>query len=64
MGLVHCTYKKFNTVLGNNISTGHNAKIHGCKINDNVLIGMGAIILDGAIIEKHNYCCCLVNFRR
>ena len=51
--VVHCTYKKFNTVLGNNISIGHNAVIHGCKINDNVLIGMGAIILDGAIIEKN-----------
>lgn len=52
--VIHCTYKKFNTNLGNNISIGHNAIIHGCTIHDNVLIGMGAIILDGAIIEKNS----------
>ena len=52
--VIHCTYKKFNTRLGSNISIGHNAIIHGCTIHDNVLVGMGAIILDGAIIEKNS----------
>jgi len=39
---VHCTYEKFPTVVGNNVSIGHNAIVHGCTIEDNVLIGMGA----------------------
>jgi carbonic anhydrase/acetyltransferase-like protein (isoleucine patch superfamily) len=36
------------------VSIGHNAIIHGCKIEDNVLIGMGAIIMDGALIQKNS----------
>ena len=52
--VVHCTYQKTNTVIGNNVSIGHNAIIHGCKIEDNVLIGMGAIIMDGALIQKNS----------
>jgi carbonic anhydrase/acetyltransferase-like protein (isoleucine patch superfamily) len=43
---VHCTYEKFPTVVGNNVSIGHNAIVHGCTIEDNVLIGMGAIVMD------------------
>lgn len=46
--VVHCTYEKTNTVIGNNVSIGHNAVVHGCRIHDQVLVGMGAIILDGA----------------
>ncbi|MCK0129936.1 gamma carbonic anhydrase family protein [Flavobacteriaceae bacterium F08102] len=51
--VVHCTYKKSPTVLGNNVSIGHNAIVHGCTINDNVLIGMGSIIMDDCVIESN-----------
>lgn len=51
--IVHCTYKKHPTVIGNNVSIGHNAIVHGCTINDNVLIGMGAIVMDNCIIESN-----------
>jgi carbonic anhydrase/acetyltransferase-like protein (isoleucine patch superfamily) len=51
---IHCTYLKTQTVLGNNVSVGHNAIVHGCKIEDNVLIGMGAIVMDGVHIGKNS----------
>ena len=44
--VIHCTYLKTKTVLGNNVSVGHNAIVHGCTVHDNVLIGMGAIVMD------------------
>ena len=44
--VIHCTYKKHPTVIGNNVSIAHNAVVHGCIIHDNVLIGMGAIVMD------------------
>ncbi len=44
--IIHCTYQKTKTLVGNNVSIGHNAIVHGCKIDDNVLIGMGAIVMD------------------
>ncbi len=50
---VHATYLKSPTNIGNNVSIAHNAVVHGCTIHDNVLIGIGAIILDDAIIESH-----------
>ena len=49
---VHCTYKKWPTTIGNNVSVGHNAIIHGCTIQDNVLIGMGAIVMDDCIVGE------------
>ena len=52
--VVHCTYEKHSTVIGNNVSIGHNAIVHGCTIHDNVLIGMGSIVLDGAIIGRNS----------
>lgn len=52
--VIHCTYKKAATKIGNNVSIGHNAIVHGCTIKDNVLIGMGAIIMDGCIIESNS----------
>ncbi len=52
--VIHCTYQKHPTVIGNNVSIGHNAIVHGCKIKDNVLIGMGAIIMDNCIIESNS----------
>lgn len=52
--IIHCTYQKHATVIGNNVSIGHNAIVHGCTIHDNVLIGMGAIVMDGCIIESNS----------
>ncbi len=51
--VIHCTYKKSPTNIGNNVSIAHNATVHGCTIKDNVLIGMNAVILDDAIIESN-----------
>lgn len=50
---IHATYKKSPTHIGNNVSIAHNAVVHGCTIKDNVLIGMGAIVLDNAIVESN-----------
>jgi carbonic anhydrase/acetyltransferase-like protein (isoleucine patch superfamily) len=52
--VIHCTYKRTQTVIGNNVSIGHNAIVHGCTIADNVLVGMGAIIMDRAEIGSHS----------
>ena len=52
--IVHCTYEKAKTIIGNNVSIGHNAIVHGCTLQDNVLVGMGAIIMDHAVIEKNS----------
>lgn len=50
--VVHGTLNHSETILGNNVSVGHNAIIHGCQIEDNVLVGMGAIVMDNAVIKK------------
>ena len=52
--VIHCTYRKAPVRIGNNVSIAHNAIIHGCTIHDNVLIGMGAVIMDDVVI--HNHC--------
>lgn len=52
--VIHCTYKKTQTIIGDRVSIGHNAILHGCIIEDEVLIGMGAIVMDGAIIGKNS----------
>lgn len=52
--VIHCTYLKAKTVIGNNVSIGHNAIVHGCVIEDNVLIGMGAIVMDHAHIGSNS----------
>ena len=52
--VIHATYKKSPTTIGNNVSIGHNALVHGCTIHDDVLIGMGAIIMDDCIIESNS----------
>lgn len=52
--VIHCTYQKHATVIGNNVSIGHNAIVHGCTIQDNVLIGMGAIVMDGCMVESNS----------
>ena len=58
--VIHCTYQNLpagqqgaKTVIGNNVSIGHNAIVHGCTLQDNVLIGMGAIVMDNAVVEKN-----------
>lgn len=51
---IHCTYQKTKTVIGNNVSIGHNALVHGCTVEDNVLIGMGAIVMDNAVIGQNS----------
>lgn len=51
--VIHCTYQKHATSIGNNVSIGHNAIVHGCTIQDNVLIGMGAIVMDNCTIESN-----------
>ena len=51
--IIHCTYKKFPTLLGNNVSVGHRAIVHGCTIHDNVLVGMGAIVMDNVVVESN-----------
>lgn len=48
--IIHCTYQKNPTEIGNDVSIGHNAIVHGCKIEDNVLIGMGAIVMDKVVV--------------
>ncbi|MBD0724285.1 gamma carbonic anhydrase family protein [Flavobacterium sp. L1I52] len=52
--VIHCTYQKYPTIIGNNVSIGHNAIVHGCVVHDNVLIGMGAIVMDNCIIESNS----------
>jgi carbonic anhydrase/acetyltransferase-like protein (isoleucine patch superfamily) len=52
--VVHCTHQKHPTVVGNNVSIGHNAIVHGCTIHDNVLIGMGAIVMDNCVIHSNS----------
>ncbi len=52
--VIHCTYQKHATIIGNNVSIGHNAIVHGCTIKDNVLIGMGAIVMDNCVVESNS----------
>jgi carbonic anhydrase/acetyltransferase-like protein (isoleucine patch superfamily) len=52
--VIHATYQTSPTTIGNNVSIGHNAIVHGCTIHDNVLIGMGSIIMDDCIVESNS----------
>lgn len=52
--VIHCTYQKYPTIIGNNVSIGHNAIVHGCVVHDNVLIGMGAIVMDNCTVESNS----------
>jgi carbonic anhydrase/acetyltransferase-like protein (isoleucine patch superfamily) len=58
--VIHCTYENLpagqagsKTIIGNNVSIGHNAIVHGCTIADNVLIGMGSIVMDNVTIGSN-----------
>lgn len=50
---IHCTFEKYGTTIGNNVSIGHHAIVHGCTLHDNVLVGMGAIIMDNAVVHSN-----------
>lgn len=50
--VIHATYQKASTTIGNFVSIGHNAIVHGCTLHDKVLVGMGAIIMDHAVIGE------------
>ncbi len=52
--VIHATYQKSPTTIGNNVSIGHNAIVHGCTIYDNVLIGMGSIVMDDCVVESNS----------
>lgn len=52
--MLHCTYQKHPLNIGNNVSIGHNAIVHGCTLHDNVLIGMGAIVMDACVVESNS----------
>jgi carbonic anhydrase/acetyltransferase-like protein (isoleucine patch superfamily) len=52
--VLHATYQKTKTIIGNSVSIGHNAIVHGCTIHDNVLIGMGAIVMDHAVVHSNS----------
>lgn len=52
--IIHCTYQKAPVSIGNNVSIAHSAIVHGCTIHDNVLVGMGAILMDGVVVESNS----------
>lgn len=52
--IIHCTHNMYDVVVGNYVSIAHNAIVHGCHIKDYVLIGMGAIVMDGVVIESNS----------
>lgn len=52
--VIHCTFEKTKTILGNNVSVGHLAILHGCRIDDNVLVGMGAIVMDNVHVGSNS----------
>lgn len=51
--VIHCTYEKAATTIGSNVTIGHNAIVHGCTVQDNVLIGMGSIVMDNALVQSN-----------
>ena len=51
--VIHCTFERSQTYIGDNVSIGHNAIVHGCTIKENVLVGMGSIVMDNAIVESN-----------
>ena len=50
---IHCTFEKCGTTIGNSVSIGHHAIVHGCTPHDHVLVGMGAIIMDKAVVHSN-----------
>lgn len=52
--VIHCTYQESPTNIGNNVSIGHNAIVHGCTLHDNVLVGMGAVVMDNCVVKEYS----------
>jgi len=52
--IIHCTFNKYPTQIGSNVSIGHNAIVHGCTLHDNVLIGMGSIVMDNCVVHSNS----------
>lgn len=52
--IIHCTYQKAPVNIGNRVSIGHRALVHGCTIHDHVLVGMGSIVMDGSVVESNS----------
>ena len=52
--VIHCTYETAPTQIGNDVSIAHKAIVHGCTIEDNVLIGMNAVVMDNAVVGKNS----------
>ncbi|PRQ01141.1 gamma carbonic anhydrase family protein [Enhygromyxa salina] len=50
--VIHCTEGLSHTSVGDRVTVGHMAVLHGCTIHDDVLIGMGAVLLDNAVVES------------
>ncbi len=51
--VIHCTYRTAPTTIGSFVNIGHNALVHGCELRDRVLVGMGAIVMDHAVVENY-----------
>lgn len=51
--VIHTLYQRSITEIGDNVSVGHNATIHGALVKDNVLVGMGATLLDNAVVNEY-----------
>lgn len=51
--IIHCTYQTAPTTIGSFVNIGHNALVHGCELKDRILIGMGAIVMDHAVVEAY-----------
>lgn len=52
--VIHATFQKSPTNIGNNVTIAHNATVHGCTLHDNVMIGINAVVLDNAIVESNS----------
>ena len=52
--VIHCTYQRTQAIIGNHVSIGHNAIVHGCQLHDNVLVGMGAIIMECSMLPPYS----------
>ncbi len=51
--VIHCTYRSAPTVVGSFVNIGHNALVHGCELRDRILVGMGAIVMDHAVVQDY-----------
>jgi carbonic anhydrase/acetyltransferase-like protein (isoleucine patch superfamily) len=54
LAIIHCTYQQAPVQIGNSVSIGHRAIVHGCTLHDNVLIGMGAIVMDHVVVHSNS----------